>query len=938
MDPEEKANPPTEEKKTRDDDDDDDDNNDNDTVDSPESEKKTPKSTSTPNESKDLQKKIEQELDTFKEKLQKQGKISTKAPKKARTSSNIILFVMILLMFIIFFGKEDFSNQDGDLKPGDFWTKLDLGVLRTARMEGNEIRGELQEGDAREYRVIFPTTYLIEGKRYSEELKREIPVMDYIIMKVGKENWVYVESDPIFLHLLSIFGPWFLIFIFIYFFFIRGMRNNGMGGGVLSFGRSRAKLHIKERTGITFNDVAGIDEAKSEVQEIVEFLKNPEKFQRLGGRIPRGVLLIGSPGCGKTLLAKAIAGEADVPFFSISGSDFVEMFVGVGASVTGDTPILIKDENGVKLLPISEFVDPFYINSTIDIVKSVKGIQTLGFKPLETKFRGSKSPEKKFFGGSQWTKVSGVFRHKVDRIYEIHYRGGIIQTTADHSVFVRNGNMILAKPASELQIGEILVNLPFKVRGRFVPGFGTTHKIRSHEFPQEVDLVLDLFQEKWIQETEKLEFALSNRSILTQKAIAQTLNVSQSTVTNWQLGYHEPQFFNSTVVQQQTPSSIKVTLDLMKLLGFFTAEGRTTHYYTEFVFGLHEKDLHQESIDLIESIFKLKPKTTEVLETNSFRIRIDSVPIARFFEQHCGNGCHHKHIPSFIWELPKDYFLVYLKGYTEGDGYTTTDGKLSAVSVSHQLILELTWLCNMHGIQVGVRKTVAPGGRTIREGKPLPESHAWNLIIGKTSHPFSEPENSPNQWKKPMITKIIEKPYDGYVYDLCGCENEAFFGGDKPTLLHNSRVRDLFKQAKENSPCLIFLDEIDAVGRRRGGGMGGSHDEREQTLNAILVEMDGFESDAAIVLIAATNRPDVLDPALLRPGRFDRQVVIEFPDVKGREDILKVHAKKVKLDPELDLKVIAQSTPSFSGADLAAVINEAALLAARYNKEAVGMA
>jgi cell division protease FtsH len=260
------------------------------------------------------------------------------------------------------------------------------------------------------------------------------------------------------------------------------MRNNGgMGGGVLSFGRSRAKLHLKERTGVTFKDVAGVEEAKMDVMEIVEFLKNPSKFQRLGGRIPRGVLLVGSPGCGKTLLAKAIAGEADVPFYSISGSDFVEMFVGVGAS----------------------------------------------------------------------------------------------------------------------------------------------------------------------------------------------------------------------------------------------------------------------------------------------------------------------------------------------------------------------------------------------------------------------------------------------------------------------RVRDLFKQAKENSPCLIFLDEIDAVGRKRGGMGGGGQEEREQTLNAILVEMDGFDSDSGIVLIAATNRPDILDPALLRPGRFDRHVVIMLPDVRGREEILKVHAKKVKISPEVDLQVLARSTPGFSGADLAALINESALLAALHDKEGV---
>jgi cell division protease FtsH len=152
-----------------------------------------------------------------------------------------------------------------------------------------------------------------------------------------------------------------------------------------------------------------------------------------------------------------------------------------------------------------------------------------------------------------------------------------------------------------------------------------------------------------------------------------------------------------------------------------------------------------------------------------------------------------------------------------------------------------------------------------------------------------------------------------------------------------SRVRDLFLQGKKNAPCIIFIDEIDAVGRHRGAGLGGGHDEREQTLNQLLVEMDGFESNEGVILIAATNRPDVLDPALLRPGRFDRQVVVPRPDVKGREQILTVHAKKVPLTPEVDLGVIARGTPGFSGADLANLVNEAALLAARNDKTSVDM-
>ena len=153
-----------------------------------------------------------------------------------------------------------------------------------------------------------------------------------------------------------------------------------------------------------------------------------------------------------------------------------------------------------------------------------------------------------------------------------------------------------------------------------------------------------------------------------------------------------------------------------------------------------------------------------------------------------------------------------------------------------------------------------------------------------------------------------------------------------------SRVRDMFEQGKKNAPCIIFIDEIDAVGRHRGAGLGGGNDEREQTLNQMLVEMDGFESNEGVILIAATNRPDVLDPALLRPGRFDRQVVVPNPDVNGREKILRVHMRKVPLANDVDPKIIARGTPGFSGADLANLVNEAALLAARIGKRVVAMA
>ncbi len=170
-------------------------------------------------------------------------------------------------------------------------------------------------------------------------------------------------------------------------------------------------------------------------------------------------------------------------------------------------------------------------------------------------------------------------------------------------------------------------------------------------------------------------------------------------------------------------------------------------------------------------------------------------------------------------------------------------------------------------------------------------------------------------------------------YSISGSDFVEMFVG-----VGASRVRDMFEQAKKNAPCIIFIDEIDAVGRHRGAGLGGGNDEREQTLNQLLVEMDGFEANESIIVIAATNRPDVLDPALLRPGRFDRQVVVSNPDVAGREKILKVHIRKVPLAPDVDLKVVARGTPGFSGADLMNLVNESALLAARRNKRFVTMA
>merc|ERR1712100_427116 len=183
---------------------------------------------------------------------------------------------------------------------------------------------------------------------------------------------------------------------------------------------------------------------------------------------------------------------------------------------------------------------------------------------------------------------------------------------------------------------------------------------------------------------------------------------------------------------------------------------------------------------------------------------------------------------------------------------------------------------------------------------------------------------------KTLLAKAVAGEAGVPFFSISGSEFVEMFVG-----VGASRVRDLFEQAKKNAPCIVFIDEIDAVGRQRGAGLGGGNDEREQTLNQLLVEMDGFEANAGVIIVAATNRPDVLDPALLRPGRFDRQITVSNPDIIGRDKILKVHIKKIKVSPKFNSKIIARGTPGFSGADLANLVNEAALLASRKNKRLV---
>jgi len=272
------------------------------------------------------------------------------------------------------------------------------------------------------------------------------------------------------------------------------------------------------------------------------------------------------------------------------------------------------------------------------------------------------------------------------------------------------------------------------------------------------------------------------------------------------------------------------------------------------------------------------------------------------------------------------------------------------------LLLIFFWFMFMRQMQAGGNKALSFGKSRAKLFSPLQKKITFKDVAGVDEAKVELQEiieflREPRKFQRlggriPKGVLLVGAPGTGKTLlarAVAGEANVPFFsisGSDFVEMFVGvgaSRVRDLFDQAKKHAPCLIFIDEIDAVGRQRGAGLGGGHDEREQTLNQLLVEMDGFDSNEGIIVIAATNRPDILDMALLRPGRFDRRIVVPMPDVKGREEILRVHTRRVPLAADVDLKVIARSTPGFSGADLANLINEAALLAARKGQESVTM-
>ncbi len=354
--------------------------------------------------------------------------------------------------------------------------------------------------------------------------------------------------------------------------------------------------------------------------------------------------------------------------------------------------------------------------------------------------------------------------------------------------------------------------------------------------------------------------------------------------------------------------------------------------YTDFVGDLQKGSIKEVTIYLSQISAEIQGEKRE--PNSKFRVTIPR-----------------ESIPDLTKQLQDKGVTIHVKEVTRGDWLTFL------LNAAPLFLLVGFWIFMMRQMQAGGNKALSFGKSRARLLSAQQKKATFKDVAGvdeakEELQEIIEFLKDPQKFQKlggriPKGVLLVGPPGTGKTLlarAIAGEANVPFFsisGSDFVEMFVGvgaSRVRDLFEQGKKNAPCIIFIDEIDAVGRHRGAGLGGGHDEREQTLNALLVEMDGFESNEGVILIAATNRPDVLDPALLRPGRFDRRVVVPRPDVKGREEILRVHTRKVPISDDVDLSVLARGTPGFSGADLANLVNEAALWAARQNRKFVTMA
>ena len=853
------------------------------------------------------------------------------------TIKNLLLWMVILVLIILAWNVfKTGATAVEEISFSRFLTQVSQGHIQKVKIRGEEITGSYSPASGK--RDAAFKTYAPNYPKLVEDLQAK-----------GVEIEATPIKDSSLVSALVMYGPLILL-VAIWFVIMRQMQAGG--NKALSFGKSRAKLLTPTQKKVTFKDVAGVEEAKVELQEIIEFLKDPQKFQKLGGKIPKGVLLMGPPGTGKTLLARSVAGEANVPFFTISGSDFVEMFVGVGASRVRDL-----FEQGKKNAPCL----------TGDARVTLTSGKTVSIQEMfEKQMIGVEVPAMGSDFGLASARVVGITRKRSSDIRRVRTMHGEIRATGNHLFPVlRNGRVAWTR-ADALTRGD------FVAMPRQVPTSAATPRPKDL-LPPDTRVYLEsltgrgrrkelvrLAEMEERQESEALRFARGRGGWMDARlpkvpgAVSERLMYLVGLIESdgsWKPGLSIP-FVNTC--RQLHESVAAIVMEEFGIVARRTLMRRAA--------GGENLDLEQTTIHgrLVKCILQ---------ELNNRVVQMPEPMIAAYLRGvFDGDGCvQADKVTISAWNSSANRRLrdalhrVGIVPYdTDKPGNIEITGKEDVARFAQVVGTEhpqkAAWMAALDcGGRTASRSDRVPVGSLLKEAREAcgmgqrafrhanyvsfyernevspPRSRLAGLIQEMESHCENSGREKPAELEKlrrlaqgdTRFTQVVAvEPEQGedFVYDLCLDEHHNFVANG--LFVHN---------------CIVFIDEIDAVGRHRGAGLGGGHDEREQTLNALLVEMDGFDTNEGVILVAATNRPDVLDPALLRPGRFDRRVVVDRPDLRGREQILKVHTRQTPLSENVDLSVIARGTPGFSGADLANLVNEAALNAARFNKKKVEM-
>lgn len=659
--------------------------------------------------------------------------------KFSGTPRNILIFAFLFVIGLTILTKLAEKTQKTEaLIYSEFLNRVEADQVAAVQVVGNQVFGKYKDGKSFEVNVA--------NNPKNWDLLREHKVNVSVIDQGSSSLNIW----PFFIFL--IIG----LLILLAWFLIRQSRGQGGGaGGIFEIAKSKARMFLPSQIDVNFRDVAGASEAKEELRDVIDFLKNPSKYRKIGAELPRGVLLVGEPGNGKTLLAKAVAGEANCPFFSITGSDFIEIFVGVGAARIRDLFARAR-----KHAPCIVFIDE------IDAIGRRRGSGLGGGHDEREQALNQLLTEMDGFGTSDMPIV-------------------VLAATNMPSVLDR----ALLRPGRF----DRRVTVPFPDEE------ARAQLIEIHARKVKIDPSVD--REKIVKESAGFSGAdLANC-------------VNQAAINATKQG-------RDVILQEDFDVAFKKVMDSEKA-------SRSEHKTS----GAEEG-------------------TARVYMPSQIKVRFSDVAGVEEAKEE-------------LWD-----FVDYLKN---PEKYQKIGAKLTR----------------------GVLLVGDPGN-----GKTM----LARAVAGEAQRPFFSVSGS----------EFIEK-YVG---------------------VGAARVRDLFAQARRLAPSIIFIDEIDAVGARRDGD--GQHSEQSQTLNQLLTEMDGFDAEgSSVIVLAATNRPEMLDKALTRAGRFDRQVDVPYPDIRSRKAILEIHVRSVTLAPDVDLEKIARGTPGFSGADLANLVNEAAMNAVKQAREQV---